>query len=80
LKISSDRDRILKAETAKPPIRQIQMGFFTQASFGADAEAVSDDQHANHKLWIDRRAPCVTVKRRHVLTQVSGIEEVIYAA
>jgi hypothetical protein len=25
-------------------------------------------------------APCMTVKRRHVLTEHSGIEEVIYAA
>jgi hypothetical protein len=56
------------------------MDFFTQASFGADAEAVSDDQHGNHQLWIDRRAPRMTVKRRHVRTQIASIEEVIYAA
>src|SRR5258707_3856573 len=31
-------------------------------------------------LLINRRAPRMTVKRRHVLTQASGIEEAIYAA
>ncbi|BFG80298.1 hypothetical protein PTKU46_83320 [Paraburkholderia terrae] len=74
------RNGILKTETAKPAIRQIQMDFFTQPPLGADAEAVSDDQHANHQLGIDRGAPRMTVKRRHVLTEVASIEEVIYAA
>ena len=74
------RYRIVKAETAKPAIRQIEMDFFTQTPFGANSKAVSDDQHADHQLWINRWAPRMTLKRRHVLSEVAGIEEVIYTA
>ena len=48
--------RTLEAEPAEPAIGQVQVDLLAQPSLGADAEAVADDQHADHQLRIDRRA------------------------
>lgn len=44
---------IFQAETTEPAIGQVQMHFLAQAPFGADAIAVTDDQHPDHQLGID---------------------------
>jgi hypothetical protein len=50
-------DIAVQPEPTKPSVRQIEVGLLTEASLGADTETVTDDQHADHQLGIDRRRP-----------------------
>src|SRR5580693_8292978 len=52
----------VETETTKPAIGQIEMGFLAQAALGADAKAITDDQHPDHELGIDRWATYRAVK------------------
>jgi hypothetical protein len=49
------RHRILGAQVTEPAIDQVQLDLFAQPAFGADAEAITNDQHADHQLGIDHR-------------------------
>ena len=71
---------IFKAQPAEPAIRQVQMGLFAQPSFGADAIAVADDQHADHQFGINRRTPNRTIEIGEVMAQIVQIETPINAA
>ena len=51
------RHRIFKTQAAEPAVRQVQVNLLTQAAFRADAEAVADDQHADHQFRIDGGRP-----------------------
>jgi len=42
------RHAAIEPEPAEPPIRQIEVDFLAQASLGADAKAVADNQHPHH--------------------------------
>src|SRR5437899_348681 len=46
----------IEAETTKPAIGQIEMDFLAHAPLGADAKAITDDQHPDHQFGIDRGA------------------------
>ena len=72
--------RGFEVEPAEPAIRQVQMNLVAQPALGADAEAVADDQHADHQLRVDRRAPGVAVERREMAAQLAEVEEAIDAA
>src|SRR5262249_3075743 len=65
---------------AEPPIRQIEMHFLAQASLGADAEAVADDQHPDHQLRINRWPPKRAVERRQLPPQLTEFHEPINLA
>ncbi len=56
------------------------MDFLAQPALGSDAEAVADDEHADHELGIDRWPAGVAVERRKMLTQFAEIEEAINAS
>ena len=56
------------------------MNLLAQPSLGADAEAVADDEHANHQFRIDRGPAGVAVERRQMLAQIPEIEKTINAA
>ena len=58
------RDRVFQVQPAEPAIRQVQVDLLAQPALGANAEAVADDQHADHQLRIDRWAAGVAVERR----------------
>ncbi len=45
-----------EAEATEPAIGQIEMHLLTETALGADRVAVSDQQHPDHQLRIDRRA------------------------
>ena len=60
------RHCIFEIESAEPAIRQVQMHLFAQPPLGANAEAVADDQHADHQLRINRWTAGVAVERREV--------------
>ena len=71
---------ILETETTEPAVGQVEVHFFAQAPFRADAEAVAEQQHPHHQLGINRGATRVAVERREVLAEIGEIEEPINAA
>src|SRR6185436_15259166 len=44
----------VEPKAAEPAIGQIEVNLLAQAPLGADAEAVTHDQHPDHQLGIDR--------------------------
>ena len=56
------------------------MGLFAQPPLGANTVAIAHDQHANHQLRVNRRAPYWAVKIGEVMAQVAQIETLINAA
>jgi len=67
-------------ELAEPAVRQVHRHFVTQLPFGTDPAAVTDQQHADHQLGIDRRPPCVAVERGKVLAQIGKIKNAVNVA
>jgi len=63
-------DASLQTEVAKPAIGEVQVNLLAEASLGADAEAVADDQHPDHQLRIDRRPPSRAVEWSEVSPQL----------
>ena len=70
------RHRILQTKTAKPTIGQVQMHLFTESALRADAEAVADDQHADHQFRVDQ-GPTVWVILGKMLAQLAQIKKSI---
>src|SRR3984957_6141106 len=58
------------ARLKKPAVRQIEVDLVAQPPFGANAEAVADNEHPDHQLRIDRRATHLTIKRLQRLAEV----------
>ncbi len=52
----------IEPEAAEPPIRQIEVNLLAQAPLGANAGAVTYDQHPNHQLRINRGSTNGTVE------------------
>jgi hypothetical protein len=65
----------VEAETTKPAICQIEMDFLAQASLGADAKAITDDQHPDHQLGVDRWATHCAVKGGQPPPQLAKLDE-----
>ena len=55
------------------------MHLLTQTSLGADAEAVADQQHADHQLGINGRATGGAVEIRQMLAQFGAVDEAVDA-
>ncbi len=55
------------------------MDFLAQPALRADAQAVADDQHADHEFGIDRGPASVAVERSQMLAQFAEIEETVNA-
>jgi hypothetical protein len=64
-------------EPAEPPVSQIEMDLFAQPPLRTDAEAVADDQHADHQLGINRGASRATVERRQLSSYAAKLDEPI---
>ena len=56
------------------------MDFFAQPSFGTNAEAVADDQHADHQLRSNRGTARVAVVAGQMLAQLAQVKKVVDAA
>ena len=56
-----------KPGATQPAVSQVQMHFLAQPALGPYGEAVTDDQHPDHQLRIDRGAAGVAIERREVL-------------
>ena len=71
------RDIAVEPEPAKPPVRQIEVDLFAEAPLGADAKAITDDQHPDHQLGIDRRATHRAVERRELTAQFRQLDKAV---
>ena len=64
-------------EPAEPPVSQIEMDLFAQPPLRTDAEAVADDQHADHQFGINRGASRAAVERRQLSPYFAKLDEPI---
>jgi hypothetical protein len=58
---------MLKTQTAKLAVCQIEMNFLAQSSFRPDAKAIANDQHSYHQLGIHRWPTDVAVELGQML-------------
>jgi hypothetical protein len=65
----------VETETTKPAICQIEMDFLAQAPLGADAKAITDDQHPDHQFGIDRWATHRAVEGGQLPPQLAKLDE-----
>src|SRR6266508_4147384 len=62
-------DVVVEIEPAEPPVGKVQFNLLAQPSFKADAVAVTDNQHPDHQLRIDRGTANVAIKWRQPLVK-----------
>jgi len=70
-------DLTLQSQAAKPAIGQIEMNLFTQPPFGADAEAIADDEHPDHQFRIDRGPANRAIECLQLLPSIAQIDEAV---
>ena len=70
-------DITVEPEPAEPPVSQIEVDFLAETSFGADTEAVPDDEHPNHQLGINRWPSQHAVERRELATQFRQVDKAV---
>ena len=74
-----DRERrvighlVVEIEATKPAVRKVKVDLLAQPPLGADAVAIADDQHPDHKLRIDRRPANVAVERRQPVAKLQPV-------
>src|SRR5437762_13312105 len=71
------RHLAIEPDPTEPSVSQIEVHFFTEPPLRADAEAIADNQYADHQLGIDRRPAHAAVKRRQLPSQVAKFDEPI---
>jgi hypothetical protein len=74
------RHMAVQTEPAKPAIGQVEMHLFAQPPLRADAKAVTNDQHPDHQLGIDRGAADRAVEGRQMPSQIIEIKETVDSA
>ena len=62
---------VVEIEPAKPPVRKMKFDLLAQPPLGANAVAITDDQHPDHQLGINRRPANVTVEGRQLVTKLN---------
>ena len=65
------RHLVVEIEAAKPPVRKVKFELFAQPPLEADAIAIADDQHSDHKLGINRRPANVAIEWRKLLANLN---------
>src|SRR5208282_2709808 len=70
-------DIAVETETTKPAICQIEMDFLAQAPLGADAKAITDDQHPDHQFGSDRWATHRAIERRQLAAQFRQLDKAV---
>src|SRR6185312_15748926 len=58
--------RPIQTEPAEPSVGQIEVNLIAQAPLRSDAEAVTDQEHPDHQLGINRRPTDATVEGRQI--------------
>ena len=67
----------VEAETAEPPIRQIEVHLLAEPPLRANAAAIADEQHAYQQFRVDRGSPDRAVERRHMSPHALQVHESI---
>ena len=70
-------DAASQAKPAEPPIGQIEIDFLAKTPFRANAETITDDQHAHHEVRIDEWATQVAVEGSQMGPQFAQINKPI---
>jgi hypothetical protein len=65
------RHLVVEIEAAKPAIGKVKFKFFAQPPLEADAVAIADDQHPDHKLGINRSPANVAIEGRELLAKLN---------
>jgi hypothetical protein len=61
---------VVEIEAAKPPVRKVKFELFAQPPLEADAVAIADDQHPDHKLGINRRPAYIAIEGCELLAKL----------
>src|SRR5262249_53107700 len=69
------RHRTVQTEPAEPPVGQIEVDLIAQAPLRSDAAAVTDQEHPDHELRIDRRPTDATVERRQAQPDLFEVDK-----
>ena len=69
------REKASSRWVKKPAIRQIEVDLVAQPPFGANAEAVADNEHPDHQLRIDRRATRLAAVRLQMRSNLRKVDE-----
>jgi hypothetical protein len=64
------RNLVIEFESAEPAIAEMKFDLLAQLPFKADAIAVTDNEHPDHQLRIDRGPPDVAVEWRQLLAKI----------
>jgi hypothetical protein len=80
LRRSSDRELAILTEAAEPPVRQIEVNFLAKPTFRPNAHAITNDQHPDHQLRINRGPSDLTVKGLQSLTETLEVDMPVNAA
>ena len=62
---------VVEIEAAEPAISEVQLDLLAQLPLEANAVAVTDDEHSDHQLGIDRRPADLTVEGLQLLPKLS---------
>jgi hypothetical protein len=65
------RNLVVEIEAAEPAIGEVQRDLFAKPPLKANAVAVTDDEHADHHLRVDRRPADLAVERSQLLSKLS---------
>ena len=68
-------DRAFDRQAAEPAIGHVDLKFQTKLALATDCENITDDQHPQHQLGIDRRSAGVTVIRRQFFTYPAQVQD-----
>ena len=74
------RHPAVETEPAEPAVGEVEVDLVAKPTLGADAEAVADDQHADHQLGIDGRAARRGVERSQLPAQAGQVDEAVDGA
>jgi hypothetical protein len=71
------RNRISQVEATKSAVSQIQMNLIAEPPLRPDAKTITDQQHPDHQLRINRRTPLVAVVWRQESANLGQIQKVV---
>lgn len=74
------RHGAVQTQAAEPAVGQVEVDLRTQPALGADAAEVADQQHSDHQLRVDRRAPDRAVVGRHDAADGGGVQQGVHGA
>src|ERR1700749_4502912 len=64
------RNLVVEIELAEPAVSKVQRDFLAQPALMANAVTVTDQEHPDHQLGIDRGSADVAVERLQLLVQI----------